>query len=150
MPNSQRSSHASETCRIECAPSRLLTAALLALGALGASGVLASGMPVAIGVPLALASIVAAMHAAVREARCATRVLIWDGRAGVVRVDGIVVAQPRLDWRGPLACVSWRDARGRRQRLALWPDMLDARQRRELRLAAGPVAATPAPASVAP
>jgi toxin CptA len=150
MTNSLRSSHASETCRLEWRPSRLLCAALVSLGLTGAFAVLASGMPAAVGWLLAPAALAGGWRVAAREAARPARTVMWDGHAGVVRVDGIAVTAPTLTWRGALACLAWRDARGRRQRLLFWPDVLDALKRRELRLAAGPVAASPAKASMAP
>lgn len=150
MTNSLRSSHASEICRIEWRPSRLLRAALLLLGSTGALAVLASGMPAAIGWLLAAAALAGGWLAGAREAARPARAVMWDGHAGVVRVDGIAVAAPTLAWRGTLACLAWRDARGRTQRLLFWPDVLDAGQRRELRLAAGPAPASPATPSMAP
>ena len=50
--------------------------------------------------------------------------------------DGLAVERFRIDWRGPLAFVSWRDGHGRTFRRSLWPDTLSAAGRRELRLAA--------------
>ncbi len=150
MPNSLRSSHASETCRLEWAPSRLLRSSLALIGLLGAIAVLASGMPAWIAWPLAAAALLHGAHVAKREGGKSVHSIVWDGHAGLVRVDGIVVEDPRLDWRGPLACVSWWGRDGRRERLIFWPDVLDARQRRELRLAAGTAAASPTRASMAP
>lgn len=150
MTNSLRSSHASETCRLEWRPSRLLQASLIAMGCLGAIATLASGLPPTAGGLLAAASLLGGYLAAVREGRAPARTLVWDGHASVVRVDGVAVAEPALAWRGALAAVSWRDATGRRQRLLFWPDVLDARRRRELRLAAGPVSASPRKPSMAP
>jgi toxin CptA len=51
-------------------------------------------------------------------------------------VDGRPVAALRVEWRGPLAWVSWQRGPGRRERLMFWPDTLPPRRRRELRLAA--------------
>lgn len=150
MTNSLRLSHASEICRIEWRPSRLLQASLVLIGVLGAASTLASAVPPLAAWLLAAASLVAGWLAAVREGARPVRAIVWDGHAGVVRVDGLAVTAPTLAWRGALACLAWRDARGRTQRLLLWPDVLDARQRRELRLAAGPAAASPATPSMAP
>ena len=63
-----------------------------------------------------------------------------------VLVDGVAVAQPRLQWRGPLAVLSWRDAGGHSRYRSWWPDTLPPARRRELRLAADnliPARATP-------
>lgn len=51
-------------------------------------------------------------------------------------VDGRPVARLRVEWRGPLAWVSWQRGLRRRQCLMFWPDTLPPRRRRELRLAA--------------
>lgn len=155
MTNSLRSSHASETCRVEWRPSRLLRALLGGLGVTAAGAVLLSGMPAPSSIPLAAAALAGGWLAGgwlagVRDAARPARVVLWDGHSGVVRVDGVAVCEPCLSWRGALACLAWRDACGRRQRLLFWPDVLDARQRRELRLAAGPASASPATPSVAP
>lgn len=150
MTNSLRSSHASETCRVEWRPSRLLRALLGGLGVTAGGAVLLSGMPAPNSIPLAAAALAGGWLAGVRDAARPARAVLWDGHAGVVRVDGVAVCEPCLSWRGALACLAWRDARGRRQRLLFWPDVLDARQRRELRLAAGPASASPAEPSVAP
>ncbi|WP_231734445.1 hypothetical protein [Noviluteimonas gilva] len=56
-----------------------------------------------------------------------------------------------VHWRGTLAFLRARDAQGRTHRLAFWPDTLDARGRRALRLASpsaavadgGPLSAQP-------
>ncbi|MEE7566640.1 hypothetical protein HH297_09445, partial [Xanthomonas sp. Kuri4-3] len=59
------------------------------------------------------------------------------------------VAAFRVEWRGPLAQLSWRDGR-RRERLLFWPDTLPPAQRRELRLAAGAHAISSRPRQMAP
>jgi toxin CptA len=51
-------------------------------------------------------------------------------------LDGQPIDNVRLQWRGPLAFLFWRDRQGRPQRLSWWPDTLPAASRRELRLAA--------------
>lgn len=150
MPNSLRSSHASETCRLEWRPSRLLGAALLLIGVLGALAALASGLPAGLRWLLAAAAVLHGVHATARERVRPLRHVLWDGHAGVVRVDGVVVSGAQLAWRGPLACVRWQRADGRRERLLFWPDVLSAQQRRELRLAAGNATVSPARASMAP
>ena len=150
MPNSLRSSHASETCRLEWRPSRLLATLLIVMGLLGAAAALASEAPRGAAWLLAAASVLHGMHASRRERARPPRHVVWDGHAGLVLRDGVAVDAARLAWRGPLACVSWRGVDARRQRLLFWPDVLDARQRRELRLAAGTTAASPERASMAP
>ena len=150
MSKSHRSSHASEICRLEWRPSRLLGAALVVIGLLAAFAVLASEMPRSAAWPVALAAALQGGWLARREQGRAAVAVVWDGQSGVVSVDGRAVADARLRWRGPLAFLQYRDHSGSRRRLAWWPDTLPARQRRELRLAAGNADATPAVPSVAP
>lgn len=69
---------------------------------------------------------------------------------GVATIDGEVVDALRVDWRGPLAFVVWRDADGRMRRRSLWPDALSATQRRELRLAVRSGGDVQPPPSMAP
>lgn len=150
MSKSHRSSHASEICRLEWRPSRLLGAALVLIGLLAAFAVLASEMPRNAAWPVALAAVLQGCWLARREQGRAAIAVAWDGHAGVVSIDGRAVADARLRWRGPLAFLRYRDEGGSARRLAWWPDTLPARQRRELRLAAGNAEAAPAATSVAP
>ncbi len=155
MPNSKRSWRGCAPCSpaegavVRWRPSRWLSAALLALSFGAAAALPASGVPAALAWPL---SSLALLHGALllrRQARAAERVLhLRPG--GPVEVNGEPVDDFRLDWRGPLAFARWRDAAGRTQRLAWWPDTLPPPLRRELRLAApAPRAARDAP-SMAP
>lgn len=150
MSKSHRSSHASERCRLEWRPSVLLQGAVILLGALGAAGVLASEMPRGAAWLLAAAAVMHGLRLAARERSRATVSVDWDGHAGLVRIDGRVVDHPALQWRGPFASLSWRDAQGRTRRLAWWPDTLPRAMRRELRLAAGRMPASPGAGAVAP
>ncbi len=150
MSKSHRSSHASERCRLEWRPSRLCAAALIALGALSAFSLLVSEMPRAAAWPVALAALLYALRRAASERGRAVVTVIWDGRANVVRVDGAVVEGAALRWRGPLAFLAYRAPDGQIRRLLWWPDTLDARGRRELRLAAGPASASPRGGAMAP
>ena len=54
--------------------------------------------------------------------------------AGRALLDGVPLADAALAWRGPLAFLRWRDAAGRRGRLAWWPDTLPPAERRVLKL----------------
>ncbi len=144
MPKSPHSSPASETCRpteafegrFEWRPSRLLGAFLILLGGLAACAVLGSEMPRPAAWCVAAAALLHALRIAMRERGKAPVRVVWDGRAGGVSVDGERVADAELHWRGPLAFLRWRDAQRRVHRLAFWPDTLDAKQRRALRLVA--------------
>ncbi len=122
---------------LEWRPSRLLAALLILLGLLAACAVLASEMPRAAAWCVAAAAWLHALRGAALECGKAPVRVLWDGNAGVVSVDGTRVTDAELHWRGPLAFLRWRDAQRRVHRLDFWPDVLDAQQRRALRLAAG-------------
>lgn len=130
-----RSSNASAPSRFELRASRWPVAALLALSALAPLAVLASEMPRGFAWPLAFAACATALWRARVEARRPARLIVVDGD-GQTTVDGAAVSDLRVDWRGPLAFVAWREASGRIARGSFWPDTLDAAGRRELRLAA--------------
>lgn len=105
------------------------------LGVLAALGVLTSEAPHAIAVPSALLASCHGVLLARRElAKPAAWLIVPSGPAPPT-IDGIAMRDLRLHWRGPLACLAWRDPGGRVQRLLGWPDVLDADARRELRLA---------------
>jgi len=78
-----------------------------------------------------------------RLARQRPRSLVVPWNSAPARVDGRPVAGLRVEWRGPLAWVSWRRGPRRREHLMFWPDTLPLSQRRELRLAARHRAVTP-------
>ncbi|MGY0611501.1 hypothetical protein [Luteimonas sp. A501] len=139
----------SAPCRIDWRPSRWPSAILILLGVLAPVAVLASEMPRAVAWLLAAAAAVQSLHSAAREWRRVPRSLLFtaDGR---MQVDDVDVADIELQWRGPLAFLSWRDAEGRRRRLAWWPDTLPPRWRRELRLAVDRLPTARAGPSVAP
>ena len=144
-----RSSNASAPCRFELRPSRWLIGALLALGTLAPASVLLSEMPRPAAWPLALLALFAGLRAARAEARRPRQAVVIDGD-GVAHVDGQAVESFRIDWRGPLAFLSWRDGEGRAQRRSLWPDTLAPALRRELRLATHRIDAGRAPGPMAP
>src|SRR5690606_31367377 len=118
----------------EWRPSRLLAAILVMLGLLAAGAVLASEMPRPAAWCVAAAALTHALRSAARERASAPVRVTWGGRVGTVRIDGVAVEAVELGWRGPLAFLRWREG-GRWRRLAFWPDVLDASQRRSLRLA---------------
>jgi len=107
-------------------------------------------MPRPLAWPLALAALACGGWTLRRERARPVRSLVLAGAQAPVLVDGQPVADFELQWRGPLAFASWRDAHGRRQRLAWWPDTLPPALRRELRLAAPAHAAARGHASMAP
>jgi len=102
---------------------------------LGPLSLLASDLPRGWAWPLALLALWwAAIDANRYRLRPPLELLIPAGR-GQARCNGGSVDDLRVDWRGPLAFLSWRDPDGCVQRASFWPDTLDSRQRRELRLA---------------
>lgn len=150
MPNSQRLSHGSETCRLEWRPSRTFAALQMGLGLLGACSVLASEMPRAAAWLIAAAAIVYAVLLSDRHLRLESVPVVWNGRTGTATIDGVETGEASLQWRGPIAFLHWRDGARRRRCLAFWAHILDPKARRELRLAAGPAAASRRESSMAP
>jgi toxin CptA len=144
-----RSSNASVPCRFELRPSRWLIGAMLATALLAPFAVLNSQMPRWAAWPLAVLSIAIALRQARREGQAPVRAVVIDGE-GAASVDGQGVEAFRVDWRGPFAFVSWRDAEGRKMRRSLWPDTLSSSLRRELRLAAAKGGDGQARSSMAP
>ncbi len=134
------SSTSSSTCRIDWRPSRWLAAALVGLGLMAALSLWLSALPPLLALPASLLAAAEGLRLARGHLRVAPCSLDWlgapdpaylTGRTGVVRLDDVTVVL-----RGPLATLAGTDARGRRQRLAWWPDTLSAGERRQLRLAA--------------
>jgi toxin CptA len=115
-------------------PSRWLSAALVLLGLLAAASLIASDLPAWTAWTCAPACVAWGIAAAMRASRAPPE------RIGLARgpatCDGSPAAGLRVQWRGPLAFAAWRDARGRQQCRAWWPDVLPPGRRRELRLAA--------------
>ena len=150
MQNSKSWSNASAPCRLEWRPSRLLAASLAVLGAMAGVGAVTSELPLGATVLLAMASMVLGLRHTGTEMRRPVRELVIPCSPVRASVDGIEVDDLQVRWRGPLAFLSWRDARGCLHRLHGWPDNLDASARRELRLAM--LAREPAPSrrSMAP
>jgi toxin CptA len=105
------------------------------LAALAPFAVLVSDLSRVAAWPLAVVVLCSGMALAWRERRRPVHAVVIDA-TGAATVDGLAVERFRIDWRGPLAFVSWRDGHGRTFRRSLWPDTLSAAGRRELRLAA--------------
>ncbi len=122
---------------------------MLALAALAPLSVLASEMPRPIAVSVAILACIAGLMLARREAR-QPRLRIVIEAPDRVGIDDVPVQDFRVEWRGPLAFLSWRDGQGRRQRRSLWPDTLPAQLRRELRLAMPETDAGRRPDTMAP
>ena len=96
---------------------------------------LASDLPRGWAWPLALLALAWAAVDANRYCQQARLALLIPAGRGQARCNGESIDALRVDWRGPLAFLSWRVAGGSVQRASFWPDTLDSRQRRELRLA---------------
>ena len=140
MSKSRRSSNASASpeqacCRLGWRPSRWLGAMLWSLALLAPFSLLASDLPRAWAWPLALAAAAWAIFDARRQRAIPARLLLIPTGRGAPTCDGERMHGLQLRWRGPLAFLHWRDARGRRRRASFWPDTLPAGTRRELKLA---------------
>lgn len=154
MPTSTRSSSGSAHCRIEWHPSRWLLSALALLALAAPVALIASELPAQLAWPLAAAALLRGSWQFHREASSARRVVEFrcmpGSAAAVTCIDGVAVAAAVVQWRGPLAFLSWRMPDGRRGHLAWGPDTLPPTLRRELRLAAPGPRSTGARASMAP
>lgn len=135
-----RSSSEFSTCRLDWRPSRLLAAALIALGVLAALSLWLSALPRA----LALAGVAVALgrgfQLARREWRQPTIAVLWRAADGSAELNFAGRTQSltgvQVDFRGPLARLSGRDEHGRIRRWQWWPDTLPPAVRRSLRVAA--------------
>ena len=117
-------------------PSRVCTLILALLTLLAPFSVLASGLAPGEAWPLALLAAVHGLRIVRIYRRSVARDLLIPGSGAEARCDGDPMIELRVRWRGPLAFLEWRGhAGGPRRRLVFWPDVLDARARRELRLA---------------
>lgn len=112
----------------------MLAGAMLMLAVLVPWAALSSDLPVWIGGLLAALAVCFALGLALRELRRGAHHIVIDA-SGAATVDGRAVEAFRIDWRGTLGFVSWRDTGGRTHRRSLWPDTLSPALRRELRLA---------------
>jgi hypothetical protein len=133
------SSRTSSPCRLEWRRSRWLPAALCALAFAAIAALWLSDIPriaCGIGSGLVLAYVGWLLYREVRRPNC---VLTWpggdapwhverDGRAESLRHVG-------ASFRGGLVALTLADADNRNRRYLWWPDTLDARSRRALRLA---------------
>lgn len=144
-----RSLNASAPCRFELRPSRWLVGALLVFSVLAPFSVLASEMPRWAAWPFAVIAMVLGLALAWREWGRPVREVVID-TSGNAMIEGVQVEAFRVDWRGPLAFLSWRDKGGTLQRRSLWPDVLGSALRRELRLAVDKADAVRSPGSMAP
>ncbi|HEY4582692.1 MAG TPA: hypothetical protein VIG88_07505 [Lysobacter sp.] len=101
------------------------------LGALAGAGLWLTDLPAVLAVPGSVVCVMRGLYLARIEHGRAPVELVLRGQDA--RVDGEAVEALALGWRGPLTLVGWRAA-GRRHRRVAWPDVVDARLRRELRL----------------
>ena len=132
MPMSNAWSSASPNLRLEVWPSRWLAASLVTVGVLGACGLFLSDLPWPAAAVAAVAVVAWALTLARRTLRRPAMHFAFRGD-GRVSVDEHPVDDVGLEWRGPLTCIQWREAKRRRYFVG-WPDRIDAAARRELRL----------------
>lgn len=125
-------------------------AVLRALGGLAAIAVIASELPWPVAVPLACAAILHGGWLAGRESRRAASEIVIPPNEAAATIDGSPMFDLRIQWRGALAFLRWRDEAGRRRYLQGWPDTLAPADRRELRLAMAARAPAHSPRSMAP
>jgi toxin CptA len=123
---------------------------LRVLGLLAAIAVVASELPLMIAMPLASGAVLYGEWLARRESKRAVAEIIIPPNEAVPTIDGLPMEDLRVQWRGPLAFLRWRDGQGRRRYLQGWPDNLAPGERRELRLAMAARAPAHSPRSVAP
>ena len=135
MSKSRRSSNTFVPCRLEWRPSRWLGAMLWSLALLAPLSLVASDLPRRMAWPLAIVVAARAIFDAGRYRALPPRRLAIPSGRGAATCDDERVDHLRLGWRGPLAFLRWRDARGRKHHASFWPDTLDAGMRRELRIA---------------
>lgn len=107
---------------------------MLMLAVLVPWAALSSALPALVGGIMAFVAACFALALAVRELRRTAQAVVIDA-SGAATIDGQPVVALRIDWRGTLGFVSWRDVAGRTHRRSLWPDTLSPALRRELRLA---------------
>ena len=150
MTHSHHSSNGSVSCRLEWRPSRWVIGMLALLGILAAFSILASEMPRLAAWPLALSALAFGWWRAWRESRLPAREFFLPGNGLPVMLDGAPIESVEVQWRGSLAFVRWQGRGGRSRHLSWWPDTLPAARRRELRLAAGGLAASRRTLTMAP
>ncbi|OBU67477.1 hypothetical protein A9K58_09880 [Stenotrophomonas maltophilia] len=144
-PSCRRSSPSS----LEWRPSRLQAAAQLAV-LLAAPWLLrASELPPPLLPPAIMLAWVAGMGELVWRLRRPHAQVLLPAPPEPLQVAGQEIDAPHLVVRGPWLALHWREGR-RRRRLLFWPDVLDSRQRRELRLAVAARAVSRRPRSMAP
>lgn len=131
-------SNGSSNCRLEWRPSRLLCVALVGIGVLAAIAIGLSGMPAWLKPALALLALWHGARLARDEWRSPQRLLeLGVGSEPPMLIgNGLWQSIPgaRLQLRGALSTLAWRDESGRRQSLRWCADTLSPEGRRLLRL----------------
>ena len=112
------------------------------LGVLGAASIIASEVPSLAAWPIATAAVAYGVQLARMELHRPMRSLIIPMGDTSAMLDDKPITDFRVQWRGLLAFLQWRDAQGV-CRMQGWPDTMPGRSRRELRLAM--IARTTAP-----
>jgi toxin CptA len=133
------SSGASATCRLEWRRSRWLPAALCALVAAAIAALWLSGLPlIACAVGAALVVVYGGWMLR-REMHRPECTLTWQGgeREWQIETNGITESLRHIgaSFRGGLVVLTLADMDNAQRRYVWWPDTLDARGRRSLRLA---------------
>ena len=108
-----------------------------------------SEMPRGMAMSLAATSLGYGAWLARQEARRVPRMLVWP-IGGAPSLDDVELPDARLQRRGPLAFLQWRNGAGRIERLSWWGDTLSAHERRELTLAAAGANGARQPTTMAP
>ena len=120
------------------------------LALLAAISIFESEMPRLAAWPLVVAVILHASLQLRRYRDMPRHDFVFPGNDLAVLLDGQPIDAVEVQWRGPLAFITWKDRTGRRGRLSWWPDTLPPASRRELRLAVGHLDAVRSPLRVAP
>lgn len=135
--------------RVEWRPSRLQGAAQLLVLAAAPWLIGASAVPAPLHLPLLLLCWLAGALHCWQGQRRPRRVLWLTAPDRPLLLDGQELQQVRLRTHGPWLQLHWQGERSRGQ-LLFWPDTLQRRQRRELRLAVATRAVTQQVPTVAP
>jgi len=137
MPNSPHSSTPSPGCRLEWRPSHQEQAALLLLTVLGTFSLLNCDLPALLAWPAAGIAVAWGILCLRQNGKRPLLEFLIASDIKACRLNGQLLSQLDLRWRGPLLFVRWKyPARHRWHHTVFWPDTLPAVKRRELRLAA--------------
>ncbi len=142
-------SNGSAPSRLEWRPSRLLAVAEVAVLAAAPWLIAASDLDTRWQAPVVLLTWLAGIACLWRALRRPRRLLWLQAPPRPLLLDGMELEAPSLHVRGPWLQLRWQGPE-RAGHLLFWPDTLDCRQRRELRLAVRCHAVSRQPPSVAP